>query len=161
MNIFKVDNDPVIAAQSLCNSHVIKMLLETAQLLSTAHRVLDKDVPEVMYKSTHQNHPSAIWCRESIENYNWLYRHFVGLCDEYTYRYKKVHKTDTKLRDVLKNAPKNIPQIPMTKFRLAMSNNPECIVVGDDVQSYRNYYKTKKDKFSMKWTIRDVPEWFL
>jgi hypothetical protein len=180
MNIFVLDNDPVIAAQLQCDKHVVKMIVETAQLLSTAHRMLDGTLEQrlsksgrkqkyyalpdpdesIYYKACHHNHPSGIWTRESNTNYNWLYDHFIALCDEYTYRYGKVHATDTKLRDALRAVPKNIPDTSLTPFKLAMGSNPECIDNSDPVGSYRSYYKTKKDRFKMAWTKRNTPEWF-
>jgi len=158
MNIFVLDTDPVIAARFQCDKHVVKMILETAQLLCTAYRVLDKATDEILYKKTHENHPCAIWVRESVENYNWAYQHFIALCDEYTYRYKKTHLTDKKLREFLKHPPKNIPIREQTKFKLAMGTNPECMGP-DPVISYRKYYATKLDKFVMKWTNIERPEW--
>lgn len=180
MNIFVLDNDPVMAAQLQCDKHVVKMIVETAQLLSTAHRMIDgtmvrkpnkngrmlqvwqlnDDRDSKLYKACHYNHPSGVWCRESHYNYNWLYKHFVALCDEYTHRYGKVHATDTKLRNVLAITPKNIPVRGFTPFKLAMGTNPECIDNSDPVGSYRKYYRTKKDRFKMVWTKRATPEWF-
>ena len=85
--------------------------------------------------------------------------------DEYTYRYGKVHSTDTKLREALKQLPNNIPRnAGRTHFKLAMGSNPECVVYGlggtDPVQSYRNFYQTKQHRFNMDWTKRKVPDWF-
>ena len=180
MNIFFLDNDPVVAAQMQCNKHVVKMILEYAQLLSTAHRICDgtqyvelnktgkmrikrwrlSDSREsVLYKATHVNHPSNIWARESKQNYQWLYKHFCALCDEYTHRYKKTHETDRKLRAVLAQVPQNAPDIGMTKIRIAI-DRPDCILE-DPIESYRAYYKTKQERFDMVWTNRDVPNWFL
>lgn len=180
MNIFVLDNDPVKAAQLQCDKHVVKMIVETAQLLSTAHRMLDGSVKPVLskngrkikswtlddhrdsilYKACHFNHPSAVWARESHMNYHWLYTHFIALCNEYTYRYGKVHATDTKLRDALQFIPNRIPEQTLTPFKLAMGSNPECIDNSDPVGSYRKYYRTKKDRFKMVWTNRATPEWF-
>lgn len=160
MNIFILDNDPVIAAQLQCDKHVVKMVLESAQLLSTAHHIYGDIDSSALYKKTHENHPSAIWARESVENYIWLYNHFIGLCDEYTHRYNKIHKTDTKFRKVLGSVPVNIKAIVKTPFKLAISNIDEC-VGSNAVELYQSYYKTKKDKFVMKWTNRDIPWWFL
>ena len=180
MNIFVLDTDPVIAAQLQCDKHVVKMIVETAQLLSTAHRMLDGTMvrkpnkngrmlqvwqlddnrDSVLYKACHYNHPSGVWCRESDTNYQWLYTHFIALCEEYTHRYGKVHATDTKLRAALAPSPTNIPKQTMTPFKLAMGTNPECIDNSDPVGSYRKYYRTKKDRFKMAWTNRTTPEWF-
>jgi hypothetical protein len=91
MNIFYLDRDPIEAARLQCDRHVVKMILETAQLLSTAHNELDGG--QIAYKSTHKNHPSAVWARASAENYYWLQRHLGALGHEYFRRYGRVHKT--------------------------------------------------------------------
>jgi len=180
MNIFILDLDPVIAAQMQCDKHVVKMLLESAQMLSTAHRIIDGNgvrglsksgkrsvlkwshptLDEVLYSAVHQNHPCTQWTMISKSNYQWHYAHFVALCDEYSYRYGKVHKTDGKLRDVLKFNPKNIPDLDLTEFPLAMGDNPECKIIEDPVKSYRKFYQTKQKRFKMLWTRRKVPSWF-
>ena len=179
MNIFILDNDPVIAAQEQCDKHVVKMIVESAQMLSTVHRMLDGTMErrpsksgamiqywklsdsreDILYKACHFNHPSTVWTRESWLNYEWHYKHFIALCDEYTYRYGKIHSTDTKLRVALKDMPNNIPMKDMTQFKLAMSSNPECIFE-DAVKSYRAFYHTKQAKFNMAWTKRPQPKWF-
>ena len=157
MNIFMLDKSPTMAAQAHCDKHVVKMILEYAQLLSTAHRLLDGDdnVPSVLYKATHKNHPSAIWTRESAANYHWLYNCFVSLCDEYTSRYGKTHATDTKLRHVLKDIPQAIPSIGLTQLRLAM---PDEYKKACPVESYRAYYKAEKADIA-KWK-QNQPEWW-
>ena len=181
MNIFVLSLDPVKAAQQQCDKHVPKMVVESGQMLSTAHRILDgvltrrrsmsgktmakywelfsNPLEDVLYRAVHTGHPSIIWTMESSENYMWHYRHFAALCDEYTYRYSKLHKTDLELRGALSNLPKNIPIGKMTKFRLAMGSNPECMF-DDPVKSYRAFYQTKQHRFAMKWSKRPVPEWF-
>ena len=149
MNIFYLDNDPTTAAQWQCDRHVVKMILESAQLLSTAHREVDGDswADEVgLYKRTHKNHPSAVWARSSAHNYHWLFRHFTALCDEYTYRYGKTHLSDTKFRDVLSQTPNNVG--------LGFTEPPQCMpdeykVDGNSIQAYRNYYSL--DKASNDW----------
>ncbi len=180
MNIFILDNDPVIAAQEQCDKHVVKMIVESAQMLSTVHRMLDgvmerrpsksgamlqyyklnDDRENILYKACHFNHPSTIWTRESDMNYDWHYKHFIALCDEYTYRYGKIHSTDTKLRYELQAQPNKIPKLKrMTPFKLAMGSNPECILE-DAVESYRRFYETKQKRFNMIWSKRPVPKWF-
>ena len=160
MNIFVLSECPVEAAQMQCNVHVVKMILESAQMLCTAHRELDGDVPDVFYKSTHKNHPSTIWARSDAANYTWLYDHFIGLCDEYTYRYGKTHLCDTKFRDVLLFSPNNIPIEERTPFALAMSAFPQFMDHDDPVTSYRRYYGTKADNFSLIWSKRERPDWY-
>ena len=182
MNLFVLDKDPVIAAQQQCDKHVVKMIVESGQMLSTVHRMLDGSVirrpsksgrtqvqyyvhpnpimENTLYKAVHMNHPCTVWSRESSANYDWHYQHFIALCDEYTYRYDNVHKTDIVLRNILSKPPAKIPQGPMTAFKLAMKSNPECMFEDDPVKSYRLYYKTKQARFSMDWTKREIPEWF-
>jgi hypothetical protein len=186
MNIFILDNDPIKAAQLQCDKHVVKMIVESAQMLSTAHRMLDgyvekrpsksgkrminywvhprPDKEERLYKAVHHGHPSTVWTMESAANYKWHYDHFVALLMEYTYRYGKEHGT-SKLRDLLVLPPRNIKgfghkNCVKTPFKLAMKDYPECIALGDPVKAYRAFYQTKQDRFKMVWTKRDIPEWF-
>lgn len=156
MNIFYLDNNPKQCAELHCDKHVVKMILESAQLLSTAHHVLDKDLaPEGIYKSTHTNHPSAIWARSSDSNYNWLYVLWRELMSEYTFRYYKRHASE-KLIIPLKRLPYNINKGPFVVPPKAM---PDEYKVDDTVQSYINYYNGAKASFA-KWTNRKAPEWF-
>ena len=174
MNIFYLHNDPKICAEQHCDKHVVKMILEYAQLLSTAHRVLDgtmyyepsrrtgrmvkryylEDQRKDLYQATHMNHPSAVWCRENVSNYIWLDDLFNYLLDEYTYRYDKVHKC-AELKDLLLEAPDNISIDAFTPPTLAM---PDDNKVSDcNIKCYRDYYHTKH---FAKWTNRSIPEWF-
>jgi CHAD domain-containing protein len=175
MNIFYLDKNPVIAAQMSCDKHVVKMILETAQLLSTAHRVLDgkeyidarsgrrikrwklrrTSHEKVVYKATHVNHPSAKWARVSRQNYLWLYEHFLGLCAEYTWRYGKVHLCQTKLSAMLCNEPKNISDYGKTQMPQAM---PDYCKERSSVQAYRNYYINEKYRL-LQYTNREPPTW--
>jgi hypothetical protein len=97
---------------------------------------------------------------QSNNNYTWHWIHFAALCDEYTYRYGKVHSTDTLLREKLKTPPRNIPVGYFTQQPLAMKANPECMHPNDPVRSYREFYQTKQTRFKMAWSKRQVPEWF-
>lgn len=182
MNIFALSKDPVEAAQLQCNKHVVKMIVESAQMLSTAHRMLDgynarkssksgkrtvdhwihpdPEMDSILYKAVHHNHPCTVWTMKSNNNYTWHWVHFTALCDEYTYRYGKKHSTDLLLRDVLKQLPRNIPVGYFTPLPLAMGSNPECMNPNDVVGSYRAFYQTKQDRFKMEWTGRPVPDWF-
>lgn len=155
MNIFVLDLDPVLAAKYHNDKHTVKMVLEYAQLLSTAHRLLDEYEGDDMYKATHKNHPSAVWTRETSQNYKWVYDLFCYTCDEYTRRYGKVHLTDKKLRDRLSFLPKNINYGEKTQFALAM---PDDCKSDDPVQSYRNYYMTHKRDLA-QWKT-EVPFWY-
>lgn len=157
MNIFYLSECPEEAARSQCDKHVVKMILETAQLLSTAHRVLDGDAwaDEIgMYRRTHVNHPSAAWVRENRQNYRWTYRHLVYLCDEYTVRYGRVHKTAGILTAFLL-APRNIPRGEFTPPPQCM---PDEYKHEDTVTAYRNYYRGGKADIA-KWKL-GPPEWW-
>lgn len=145
MNIFYLHESPIVSARAMTNKHVVKMILETAQLLSTAHHVLDEEKTpflDTLYKKTHVNHPSAIWVRESHENYIWAYSHFLELCNEYTKRYNKIHATEKKLKDVLKHFPINIPHTKRTPLKIAITNKD--FHLGNAVESYRTYYEHEK-----------------
>jgi hypothetical protein len=183
MNIFYLDKDPKKCAEMHVDKHCVKMILEYAQLLSTAHRLLDgtqsvglsktgrKQVryvlpderESILYSATHINHPSAIWCRQSSANYMWLAELLEECCIEYSYRYGKIHKVESSgLMQSLKNTfPKNIPDKPFTEPTPAMPD--ECKVPGDSIKSYRNYYLMNKSHlWSWKGKInkRETPFWF-
>lgn len=163
MNIFFVDRDPRIAASCLVDKHVVKMIVESAQLLSTAHRVLDGDErlklydsrESVLYKVTHRNHPSAIWTRTSIENYLWLVEHQFALLDEYTHRYGKKHKTG-ELMYLLQSPPHGLRNYEFTEPPCAMPE--EFIISGDSVMNYRQYYRIGKASLH-SWKNRSKPSW--
>ncbi len=137
MNIFTTNDCPVVSAQEMCDKHVVKMIVEYAQLMSTAHRVLDgeqyegrtkanrrikrwlhpdKDLEEQLYKASHIKHPSGLWCRTTTANYEWLYKHFMASCKEYTRRYCNVHSTETKLAESIQKQPQTLPNWKETGF---------------------------------------------
>ena len=158
MNIFYLDPDPVEAARMQCDKHVVKMVLETAQLLSTAHRVLDgDDVAESkgLYKATHKNHPSAVWVRSSCAAYAWTRQHFEALLLEYKLRYGRVHACDRLCRE-LNHEPQNIPQLYFDPPPQCM---PDQYKSGCAVTSYRAYYGGEKRSFA-KWSRGNCPSWF-
>jgi hypothetical protein len=154
MNIFVLDLDPKKCAQYHANKHVIKLILESAQLLCGVHWVLGGEAP---YKLSHKNHPCSIWARECIENYVWLCDLGLELSKEYTYRYGKRHKSQDVIEWCLINQPNLKENGDMTKFALAM---PDEYKVMDVVESYRNYYMGSK-KDLCEWKNRPTPEWFL
>ena len=169
MNIFYLDRNPKIAAQMMCDKHVVKMILESAQMLSTAHRVLDGDeyANKVgLYKMAHKNHPSTIWVRSSYQQYKWLYDHMVALMEEYTHRYGKHHATE-RLKVPLSEYPKAIPvsgQWFLHSYETAFIDPPQCmpeLCKGEDtVLAYQNYYIIEKSGFA-RWTKREIPTWFI
>ena len=155
MNIFYLDNNPIQCAQEHCDKHVVKMVVETAQLLSTADRVLDNSTTPI-YKIAHKNHPSAIWCRTTTENYKWLYKLLIALLDEYEFRYEKSHKCWS-LIPYLTRPPTNLIIGDFNPPPPAMPD--EYKVKNDVIQSYRNYYKGAKYSFA-SWRKRPIPQWF-
>jgi len=142
MNIFYLDKDPVKAASFFYNRHVVKMILESAQLLCTAHIISDGEAANVPYKATHKNHPSAIWARESTANYKWLYDHMIALGNEYTRRYGKKHLTILKCSGALCKAPNNITKVDLTPMPQCMPDQYK--VPGNSVEAYWNYYEAEK-----------------
>lgn len=190
MNIFYLDKNPAECAKMHNDKHCIKMILEYAQLLSTAHRVLDgnqgveqryvagsfpvrwrsvkvwkldDERNKTLYAATHINHPSAIWVRESLSNYMWLSHLLVELCKEYTYRYGKVHKCEEiGLVNMLLNVvPTNIPNAKFTEPTPAMPD--EYKVDNDSIQSYHNYYVRGKQhlaEWKGKINSRETPKWY-
>jgi len=181
VNIFFLDEDPRQCAEWMVDRHVVKMIVETAQLLSTAHRLLDgQEVQlelekngrtrrkkvwvlgdrrnDVLYNATHINHPSAVWVRESVSNYNWLVDHLFALGDEYTHRYGKKHATLVKLGYEIQSPPLALKEWDWTKPKCAMAD--EYIISDDPVVNYRNYYKHGKANLH-SWKKRDVPYWVL
>lgn len=155
MNIFFLDYDVKKCAQYHNDKHVVKMILETAQLLCGVHHVTGQVTDQVPYKLSHKNHPCSIWVRSSLENYLWLCELGLELCKEYTYRYGKKHKSQMVIEWCVTNKP-NIPDLDFTKPPLAM---PDVYKVSDPVQSYRNYYLGAKKDFC-NWRGREVPNWF-
>ena len=181
MNIFVLDKNPIVAAQLQCDKHVVKMIVESAQMLSTAHRMLDgqeykapsksgkrmvkkwklKNHDDVIYSAVHMGHPCTVWTMASAENYKWHYAHFVALCKEYQHRYGKVHATQKLLEIPLKRVPNRILHTGRTPYALAMGAEPQCINHDDPVMSYKNFYVTKQKRFKMVWSKRPTPEWFV
>ena len=156
MNIFFLDFDTQKCAQYHCDKHVVKMILETAQLLCGVHHLTPQVTPQVPYKLSHKNHPCAIWTRESLSNYLYLCDLGLELCKEYTYRYGRRHKS----QDVIEWCVTNKPFIKDVGFTTPPKAMPDEYKVMDVVESYRNYYIGAKKDFCV-WKNRDTPEWFL
>jgi hypothetical protein len=143
----------------MCDKHVVKMVLESAQLLSTVHRTLDTpNIPDFIYKATHKNHPCSVWARESVANYVWLVDHALALCVEYTYRYKKIHKS----HDIILWCRNHIPAIEKTEFTAPAQAMPDRFKNEDPVVAYRDYYfLEKREKMPVYWAKdRKAPDWY-
>lgn len=144
MNIFYLDVSPITSVEYMSNKHIVKMIIESAQMLSTAHRELDgkSEIDGVeLYKSTHKNHPSSVWVRENRHHYDWLYKHFIELCHEYTARYGKKHTTEGKLSSILRLNPSNIPS-------KQFESPPQCLPTEYKTKfttrAYLHYYAKEK-----------------
>lgn len=182
MNIFVLDKKPSKAAQYHCNKHVVKMILETSQLLNTAcwicllhkrdKKISDfkkqKDIQDWLFENvteglrppwrmTHINHPCSVWTRASMDNYWWLGELGINLLVEYHKRYKKRHST-IKVFDWLFMYPPDLPNVGPTPHPICV---PEIYKAGEDViKSYRNFYVGDKSRFA-KWEPRaEIPEWY-
>jgi len=177
LNIFYLDKEPKTCAEMHNDKHVVKMIIEYAQLMSTAHRLLDGEEylgmtangrrikrwrlndsrEDILMKASHINHPSSVWCRASKQNYLWLNRMWYYLCKEYTYRYGKIHSVEKRMAEALYVWPNNIPDLPFTGPTPAM---PDIYKVpGDSLTSYHNYYKGGKQHLA-SWKKRNIPSWY-
>ena len=153
MNIFVLDYNPIKAAQMQCDKHVVKMPLESAQILCSAF-----PKGKAPYKRTHYNHPCSVWARKSKENFEWLVRHGIALCDEYTYRYGKNHKSKEVILWCLKNIKKlKFENTKRTRFELCFDEKHH---LGNAVASYREYYRREKKKIAQWQKSRQPPAWF-
>lgn len=156
MNIFVLDQDPIKAAQYHNDKHVVKMILESCQLLSTAINFHSKNLVAGTYKTSHLNHPSNKWTRETRSNFKWLVEMTEELFKEYTRRYGKSHKSYL-IFQRCKNCIEVIPDGEMTAFALAM---PDEYKNTDAVIAYRTYYLKDKREIS-KWKMGNVPAWWV
>lgn len=145
MNIFVLSECPIEAAQMQCDKHVVKMIVETAQMLCT--------VGTGPYKRTHASHPCTVWAGRSQANFEWLVAHGLALCSEYTYRYGKRHRTQDVIEGILE--PGAWAAEGLTEFALAM---PDEYKRPTAVESYRAYYHSKSH--FARWTRREVPGWW-
>ena len=179
MNIFYLNPNPKICAQWHNNSHCSKMIIEYAQLMSTAHRVLDGEeyygqtkngrkikrwklnskLEHILYKASHINHPSGIWVRQSKGNYFWLYELWKELNKEFMYRYDhdKSHESFRKLEEALYRPPMNIPDGTWSEPTPAM---PDDVKNKCSLTAYRNYYIEYKQHLA-KWGKREEPHWYV
>lgn len=157
MNIFYLHHLPIIAAKLHCDRHVVKMCLETAQILAAVHRIHGND--SVTYKLTHKNHPSVKWAAASPRHYKWLQRLGEELCNEYRMRYNRDHKCEQYIKGELKHAPEALIALPDT-----WCEPPQCMP--DDVKhentvtAYQQYYREHKRSFAT-WTLRSTPSFML
>jgi len=155
MNIFALDENPATAAGWHSDRHVVKMTLETAQILSTVHHAFGNPV---RYKPTHPKHPCTIWAGASVANYRWLVALGMALAAEYTVRYGKTHACAALFDGELSNPPPLLTGDIQTPFALAM---PDDCKHADPVESYRAYYQRKKDDHAWMTWKNSPPAWLV
>jgi len=151
MNIFVIDKNPVTAARQLCDKHVVKMILETAQMLCTVAANQGHAAP---YRATHTKHPCTLWAAKSADNWSWLLQHGLAMCSEYTRRYGRTHKSEAVIMWCAR-LKMGFPASELTPFAQAMPEQykNECAVT-----AYRAYYHGEKSEFAT-WKS-EVPQWW-
>ena len=157
MNLFFIDRCPIKSAQQLCDKHVVKMVLETAQMCSTALHEWDEALNST-YKSAYKNHPMTVWVRENDANMAWAVLHGLSIGREYTYRYGKNHKSTT----VLENIAEYMFHDNFDEDYDLHTTPPQCMPdefkCDDYVEAYRAYYRKDKAHI-LQWTGRPEPDW--
>lgn len=151
MNIFVLDLNPILCATYHVDRHVVKMVLETAQILSTVKQQYGEAAP---YRATHKKHPCVLWAGQSVDNYRWLVELGLALGNEYTYRYGKIHKSSLVIASI--KEPPTLPAQQLTPFAQAM---PIDYQHSDPVLAYRRYYKRDKAHL-LAYTNREIPAWW-
>ncbi len=187
MNIFVLNENPILAARDHCDKHICKMIIESAQMLCAAHwlgwqrmfridsaglkrgelhqQLHDRIDPRLRppWKMTHVNHPCTQWAAETWANYMWLSQHGIELCREYTARYGKVHKSEEVHRWLNRVIPPTFSgtriEDPLGRTPFAVAMPEKYKVPGDPVTSYRAYYLAEKARFA-KWKTGNTPLWW-
>jgi len=170
MNLFFLCVDPKKCAEYHCDKHVVKMIIELVQMLYTAHRVHNSELPPGAYRISNKNHPMCVWIRKCEANYLYAAQVAVELGKEYTYRYSKIHSSAFHAEWLLENIPLFEQKVDYIKQPIFSSNTipgttpvplsmPEDSMLKDTIKSYRQYYLLHKVRFA-KWTRRNPPEWF-
>ena len=181
MNIFALQRSPIKSALEMIDKHVVKMPTETCQMLHTNElfyafvhlygfepslkelKQFHKDSNSNLMKPAMLNHPSTIWARQSLHNTKWLYEHGLALCEEYTYRYEKIHGSEKRILDMNINLRDAFSDKASPVF-IAMDDQYRIENTFDDewefvIQSYRHYYLEGKWRFA-EWKQNRRPEWF-
>lgn len=159
MNIFHLHKDPKTCARYHCDKHVVKMILETGQMLSTAYQKYMGEDTE-LYKPAYPKHPMTIWVGESKGNYVWSLHLLNYLCKEYFYRYNKHHKTSEILKKLVNKSDKLMPKFQYKSFLIPPLCMPDEYKVSNYIKSYRNYYVGEKKRFA-RYTGVDAPDFML
>lgn len=154
LNIFYLDHDVDKCARYHCDKHVVKMIVEYTQILSSVYYFTGES-NLAPYKLTHANHPCCRWARASLSNWLWLRKLALSLCKEYTFRYGKIHKCE----EILKNMkPPSLIDRGFTNIICVMDD--EYIKGSDAVENYRNLYRYGK-RHLLSYKGREMPEWLL
>ena len=164
MNIFVLDESPIISAQMQCDKHIVKMPLETAQMLCSVWHRYGQGM-NVPYKEAHRNHPCTLWVGDSMDNYNWLWLHGMELCFEYTRRYNKIHKCQQVIMDLSYPSPSkfnfdNYFKTPHPQAMPDIYKSTKLRIHNNTVRAYRQYYVNDKKDIA-KWERgRPMPDWY-
>jgi hypothetical protein len=157
MNIFYIHSNPLLAAQDLCDKHVVKMVLESTQILSSVlHRYGMSEIAP--YKEAYPSHPCVLWAGDSRSHWRWLLTHAEAISNEYTLRYEKIHKCDAYIKD-LKKITSTIP-FPKENFTPPPQCMPEQYRHKDTTMAYKNYYIGEKSSFAEWNKNRPQPLWY-
>ena len=164
MNIFVLDECPVISAQMQCDKHIVKMPLETAQMLCSVWHRYGQGM-NVPYKEAHKNHPCTLWAGDDAGNYDWLWQHGMELCFEYTRRYNKIHKCQQVIMDIRETDWGTLQYQDME-----MTPHPQCMpdeykstglrIHNNAVRAYRRYYVNDKKDIAKWEKSRPMPDWY-
>ncbi len=154
MNIFILDTDVRVCARFHADQHVVKMILESAQMLCT---VLHEHGVQAPYRPTHRSHPCTLWAGRSLANWLWLRRLALALNREFRYRFRK--DRDHASARVVAGLPRPpLRDEGLTPFAQAL---PDVYrVPGDAVKAYRAFYIGEKARF-VRWTRRRPPAWYV
>jgi hypothetical protein len=157
VNIFYLSDVIETCCRFHCDKHVVKMIVESTQILSVIARQHGVSIQDAPYSLRQMKHPCVVWTGSSLSNWKWLKEFTLALNEEYKYRYDKVE--DHKSAGIARMIP-----APVTLTDIGITERPQCMpdqykVLGDPVAAYRNYYIGEKQYFA-KWRKREVPEWF-
>ena len=155
MNIFFLDECPIQSARQHCDKHIVKMIVEYAQMLSTTHRIIDDYHHPLLYKKAFVNHPMTIWVRQSKANYLHLFLLWCECTYEYNRRYQRKHKS-TELYDLFAKEPQNFAKAYWTTPPQCM---PEKYKRNNYIDGYRAFYIGEKSRFA-KWKNTKIPTWY-
>lgn len=159
MNIFFIDKDPIKAAASLCDKHVVRLITEAGILLCGVHHRLKFKYPDVRppyLTGPIINGELVNWLYSSLSNYNWCVKYGLEISKQYTKRYGKIHKSQAVIEWCKDHQP-DISDIGITKMPQIM---PDIYKSDDTINSYRQYYIKEKKRFA-KWKLGNIPQWFI